>query len=277
MATSPSGIDAGVLLDRDALAGQCALLDLQRRRQDDATVGRHAVTGIDHHDVAGHDLVGGNLHDDAVAAHLGHRLHHRAQMRGRRFGLALLVVAQPGVEQGQQREQDGGRVLTDQQADHRGDHEHDLHVVGVVLEEALERGSAFAAARAFGPYFCSLCCTSSAVRPRTGSTCSRSATSSEESWYHGAGAEAGREVTPDASFMVFSTGLVPLGRRRRGPTRRSCVGVVGTCSRTCQANLALRRSWRLSGEVVNTATRAAVDGGWCQESSRSSRPCTMSA
>ena len=51
----------GVLLDRDALAGQGALLDLQRRREDDPAVGGDAVTGVDHHDVAGHDLLGGDL------------------------------------------------------------------------------------------------------------------------------------------------------------------------------------------------------------------------
>ena len=135
MPTSCRPMVVGVLLDRDALAGQGALLDLEGRRQDDPAVGGDAVTGIDHHDVAGHDLLGGELHHVTVAAHLGHRLHHLPQGGSGRFGLALLVVAQPRVEQRQQGKPDSGPVFRDQQADQGGDHEHDLHVVPVVLEE----------------------------------------------------------------------------------------------------------------------------------------------
>jgi hypothetical protein len=36
---------------------------------------------------------------------------------------------------------DAGAVLADEQADERGDHEHDLHVFGVVLEEPPPDGS----------------------------------------------------------------------------------------------------------------------------------------
>ena len=119
----------GALLDRDALAGQGAFLDLQRRRDDHPAVGRHPVAGIDQHDVAGHDLVGGDLGDVAVAPHLGDRLHHRAERRRGGLGLAFLVVAQPRVEQGQHGQSDRGAALADQQADDRRDDEHDLHVV----------------------------------------------------------------------------------------------------------------------------------------------------
>ena len=55
------GDDPGILLDRDALARQRAFLDLQGRRDDHPAVRRHPVSRIDHDDVAGHDLVGGDL------------------------------------------------------------------------------------------------------------------------------------------------------------------------------------------------------------------------
>src|SRR5206468_4031494 len=80
---------------------------------------RHAVTSVDENDVPGHDLLGGDLDDGAVAPHLGHRLQHGAESRGRRVGLPLLVVAQPGVEEGQQRQPDCCAPLTDHQADDR--------------------------------------------------------------------------------------------------------------------------------------------------------------
>ena len=106
IATSAGRAASVALLDRDALAGQGALLDLQRGGDDHPAVGRHAVAGVDDDDVAGHDLVGGDLEDVAVAPHLGDRLHHRPEGRRRGLGLALLVVSQPGVEQGQQRQSD---------------------------------------------------------------------------------------------------------------------------------------------------------------------------
>ena len=117
---SPSGTSClvdriDVLLDRDALAGEGALLDLQRRGDDHPAVGRDAVAGIDQHDVAGHDLVGRDLRHLTVPPHLGDRLHHLAEGRCRRLGLPLLVVAEPGVEERQQGEAHEGAPL----ADHR--------------------------------------------------------------------------------------------------------------------------------------------------------------
>ena len=81
------------LLDGHALAGQRAFLDLQRRRHDHPSVGGHPVTRVDDDDIARDDLVGGHLHDLAVTTDLGDRLHHRAERRRRRLGLAFLVVA----------------------------------------------------------------------------------------------------------------------------------------------------------------------------------------
>ena len=124
-----------ILLDGDALAGQRSFLDLQGRGEDDPPVGGDPVARVDDHDVARHDLIGDELDDLSAATHLRRRLHHLAQRRRGRLGLALLVVAEPRVEQGQQEEADGGLVLVDDQADAGRDDEHDLHVVAVVLEE----------------------------------------------------------------------------------------------------------------------------------------------
>ena len=51
----------GVLGDRQALAGQRGLGRLERGRFDQPRVGRNGVAFLDEHDVAGHDLRGGNL------------------------------------------------------------------------------------------------------------------------------------------------------------------------------------------------------------------------
>ena len=135
--TSGSVIGLGRLLDRHALTGESALLDLERGGDDHPAICRYAVTCVDEDDVAGHDLLGGDLQNVAVAPHLGDRLHHRPERRRCSLGLAFLVVSQPCVEEGQQRQSHRGAPLIDQQADDRRDDEHDLHVVAVVLQELL--------------------------------------------------------------------------------------------------------------------------------------------
>ena len=58
---------------RRALAGERGLLRLQRRRADDAAVGRDDVAGLDLHDVAGNDVDRRHQHERAVPHHLGER------------------------------------------------------------------------------------------------------------------------------------------------------------------------------------------------------------
>ena len=49
------------LRDRQALAGQRRLGDLERRRAQQPAVGRDEVAGLDRDDVAGHELLGRQL------------------------------------------------------------------------------------------------------------------------------------------------------------------------------------------------------------------------
>ena len=99
--TSSRSIVATSLSDRRALAGQGGLLDLQRGGDEQAPVGGHAVARLHQHDVAGHELLGVDLDDRAVAAHAGDVLQHLLQRGEAGLGLGFLAQAQHGVEDGQ--------------------------------------------------------------------------------------------------------------------------------------------------------------------------------
>ncbi len=66
--TSSPGIAASSFSTGCALTGERCLLDLERRRDDQSTVGRHPVAGLEQHDVAWHQLGGVDLDGHAVAA-----------------------------------------------------------------------------------------------------------------------------------------------------------------------------------------------------------------
>ena len=133
------GRDRVHLLGRgDALAGQGRLVDLERRRGEDARIRGHEVAGLDVDDVARDELVHGDLDELAVPADLGLDDHHALQGRCAGFRLALLVHGHPGVEQGQEDEEDAGVELSwQEEADDARDQEHDLHRVAVLAQERL--------------------------------------------------------------------------------------------------------------------------------------------
>ena len=123
---------------RDALAGERRLVDLEGRRGQDPRVGRDEVAGLDVDDVARDELLHRDLGELAVAADLGLDDHHALERRRARLRLALLVHGHPGVEQGQQDEEDAGVELAGQeQADDARDEQHDLHRVRVLAHERL--------------------------------------------------------------------------------------------------------------------------------------------
>ena len=76
-----------VLGDRDGLPGQGRLVDLDLGKLQQTQVGRHLVTGLDSHQVTGHELVGREgarvrvAHDSRLGA------HHRPQRVERGLGL----------------------------------------------------------------------------------------------------------------------------------------------------------------------------------------------
>ena len=86
------------LADRQALAGERGLLDLERRGQADPAVGRHPVAGLDQHDVAGHEVLGVDLDRLAVASYPSDRLHHLRESLDALLGLRLLTQPDHGVE-----------------------------------------------------------------------------------------------------------------------------------------------------------------------------------
>ena len=105
--TSVAGHRVGRLADRQALAGERRLLDLQGRGQDDPSVGGDPVAGLDQHDVAGHQLPGVDLDRLAVPTHPRDGLHHLRQRLDALLGLRLLAQPDHGVEDGEAGQHDG--------------------------------------------------------------------------------------------------------------------------------------------------------------------------
>ena len=66
---------------------------------DDAAVGGHRVAGLEHHDVAGHELGRGQVHELAVTDHLGLRGAHLLQGLESLLALGLLHHAEHRVDE----------------------------------------------------------------------------------------------------------------------------------------------------------------------------------
>ncbi len=123
---------------RDALAGQRGLVDLEGRGRQDPGVRRDEIAGLDVDDVARDELIHRDLGEIAVSSDLRLDDHHALERRGARLGLALLVHRHPGVEQGEQEQEDTGVELAGQeQADDARHEQDDLHRVGVLAHEQL--------------------------------------------------------------------------------------------------------------------------------------------
>ena len=123
---------------RDALARERRFVDLECRGGEDARIGRDEVAGLDVHDVPRDELLHGDLDELAVPTDLGLDDHHALQGSGTRLRLALLVHGHPGVEEGQEEQEDARVELAGQeQADDAGDQEHELHGVRVLAAELL--------------------------------------------------------------------------------------------------------------------------------------------
>jgi hypothetical protein len=129
------------LRDRRALPGEARLLDLEGGRHEHPAVGRHLVAGLEAHDVPGHQVLGRDLHDLAVAPHAGGDDQHLPQ-RGDAFrSLALLVEPHQGVEDREAQHHEAGRdVLEGDDADDGRPDEHELHQVAVLAQERLPAG-----------------------------------------------------------------------------------------------------------------------------------------
>ena len=155
-ARSPSGVVGRgqrrrVLGHRRALAGQRRLLGLERRRAEQPAVGGDDVAGLDLDDVARDDVGRRHLRDRAVAPHAAVRHLHLRQRVDARPRLQLLARAEHEVEDHEQRDEDRGRHLADDEA-HGGDRdEHQVHRLAQLRERDRRHGRRLLAADLVGP------------------------------------------------------------------------------------------------------------------------------
>ena len=133
----------GMLLDGHGLAGKGGLLDLHRGALEHAAVGRDGVARLEHDHVTGHELGARQVHELAVAQHLGLRRAHLLQGLESLLAFSLLDHAQHRVDDNDEHD-DGDigkvRLALDQareRADDGGNDQHDDHGVGHLLKEAL--------------------------------------------------------------------------------------------------------------------------------------------
>ena len=132
---------AGGLGDGQALPGQRGLGDLQPGRSQQPPVRRHDVARLDRDDIAGHQLLGGDLGQLAIPSHPGLDDHHLPKGGDGRGGLPLLPQAHDRVEQRQQDQQEARAELPERvQAADAGRKQHDLHRVAVLAEERVPAG-----------------------------------------------------------------------------------------------------------------------------------------
>ena len=160
------------LADREALAGERGLLDLEGRGDADPAVGRDPVAGLDQHDVARHQLLGVDLDGLAVPAYPGDGLHHLGQRLDALLGLGLLAQADHRVEQGQSgQDHRRAHVAGDDQVHDGRDQQDDLHEVAGTAGGRPGRPDSFlAAVSRLGPWDSSRARASSALSPWAGST-----------------------------------------------------------------------------------------------------------
>ena len=133
----------GVLLYRHGLAGERGLFDLHRGALEHAAVGRDGVARLEHDHVAGHELGARQVHELAVAQHLGLRRAHLLEGLESLLAFSLLDHAQHRVDDNDEHDDgDIGKVRlaldhARERADNRGHDQHDDHRVGHLLKEAL--------------------------------------------------------------------------------------------------------------------------------------------
>ena len=109
----------GGLPDREALARQRRFLDLHGRGEADPSVSRNQVARFDEDDVAGHQLLGVDLHRLPISANPGDRLHHLREGLDALLGLGLLAQADHGVEDREPSQHDGGTGVSGDELVHQ--------------------------------------------------------------------------------------------------------------------------------------------------------------
>ena len=133
----------GMLLYRHGLAGKGGFLDLHRGALEHAAVCRNGVARLEHDHIAGHELGARQVHELAVAQHLGLRRAHLLQGLEGLLALGFLDHAQHRVDDNDEHDDgDIGKVRlaldhARERADNRSRDQHDDHGVCHLLKEAL--------------------------------------------------------------------------------------------------------------------------------------------
>ncbi len=89
----------GALFNRIGLAGQQTFVDEEIPGLNDPAVGRHQVSGGEHDNVAGNELIGANGDLPAIAQSLLFQRHRDLELIGGLFGPVLLHAVEQNTEQ----------------------------------------------------------------------------------------------------------------------------------------------------------------------------------
>jgi hypothetical protein len=121
--------------------GEDRLVDAQVARPHQPQVGRHAVAGLEHHVVAGHDVVCRHGDAPAVADERGLRVDHLADGRERLFGAAFLNEADDRVDDDHRQDHQGIDLVADEGGEH-GRPQQDPDEQAVELRQQARQGAA---------------------------------------------------------------------------------------------------------------------------------------
>ena len=148
VASSSSTIAIGGLADRVRLAGEGDVVGRELVLAHEASIGADAVALLEHDDVAGDEVGGGDDGDVSVADDLGVRRHELLQRLGGLLGAVLLEEADGRVEQHDAQDRDGDvDVVLPAGAggEHGGDEDeerrhlkHDGEQAGELVEELVD-------------------------------------------------------------------------------------------------------------------------------------------
>ena len=129
------GQRGGGFRDRQGFAGQRRFIQLQLDVLDNATIGRHAVAGGQHHDVTRHKLLRGDLVRFTFAQHVGGGYRLAAQGGKGAGRLPFGCKANGGVQQDHYQDGQCFRHITKCERHARGHHQQADHEVGELPAE----------------------------------------------------------------------------------------------------------------------------------------------
>jgi hypothetical protein len=131
----------GLLDHRQRFPGKRRLVALERVILDDPRVGGYLVPGLEHHDVARDEVLGGHLFLLAVAQHGDHGRQHAFQRVERLFRAKLLDEAQHRAEHDNDADDDRVDILANEGGKRgRNDQNYDQNILELIEEKPPRRG-----------------------------------------------------------------------------------------------------------------------------------------